>query len=207
MYGSTSRQVGAGHGSGRADEPDVAAPDGARTVGAVSARAPDSEPGPLSRPSAPTTPTRPLPGGPAPVVTWPGPTGSRLSDLYRDFAADPSVVDRFVADYVALLDVRLSAIAGFLAAGDHEQAVVAVLSLESTSAMLGVDAVSASAHRLRRAVEDAAPNAAPSSLRRGRGQRPSAGSTTADAPDLTALLRELADAVADVRLPALPPAG
>ena len=112
-----------------------------------------------------------------------GGAGSRLPDLYRDFAADPSIVDRFVADYLALLDVRMGAIGSHLAAGDHEQAVVAVLSLESTSAMLGVDSVTGPAHRLRREIERCTP---------GVGHAPESAEATDD------LLQRLGEAVAAV---------
>lgn len=84
----------------------------------------------------------------------PGPTRSRLDDLYRHFEQDPAVVDRFVADYVTLLDERLATIGACLAQGSTDDAVISILSLESTSSMIGAEQVVQLSHRLRVAVAD-----------------------------------------------------
>jgi len=84
----------------------------------------------------------------------PSPTSSRLDDLYRHFEQDPAVVDRFVADYMALLDERLAAIGACLAQGSTDDAVISILSLESTSSMIGAEQVVQLSHRLRVAVAD-----------------------------------------------------
>ncbi len=52
-------------------------------------------------------------------------------------ASDDEIMARFVRDYLALLDDRVSRIASTLEAGDDMNAHVALLSLESTSFMVG----------------------------------------------------------------------
>lgn len=83
----------------------------------------------------------------------PGPTSSGLAKLYGDVDQDSAIVDRFVTDYLALLDDRLLAIRQVLALDDEDEAVVSILSLETTSAMIGAQDVVNAAHSLRRAVE------------------------------------------------------
>jgi HPt (histidine-containing phosphotransfer) domain-containing protein len=62
------------------------------------------------------------------------------------------VVRQFVTDYLSLLGPRLERLAQLLAAGDDEALVVSILSLESSSAMIGADQVAGAAHALRVAV-------------------------------------------------------
>ncbi|MBA3529781.1 MAG: hypothetical protein H0T91_10835 [Propionibacteriaceae bacterium] len=83
----------------------------------------------------------------------PGPTSSGLAKLYGDVDQDSAIVDRFVTDYLALLDDRLLAIRRLMVLDDEDEAVVSILSLETTSAMIGAQDVVNAARTLRRAVE------------------------------------------------------
>lgn len=76
-----------------------------------------------------------------------------LRKLHTDLGGDQVVFERFVCDYLALLDRRVETIRTDLRVGDEEAAVVALLSLETTSAMLGADGVVAAVHALRTSVE------------------------------------------------------
>lgn len=76
-----------------------------------------------------------------------------LSKLYSDLGGDEVVVERFVSDYLSLLDTRIETIRADLHANDLGAIVVSLLSLETTSVMLGADGVVAAAHALRAAVE------------------------------------------------------
>ena len=58
-------------------------------------------------------------------------------------------MDRFVADYLELLDGRLLAIRSCMIDSDLEGARIAVLSLESSSKMLGADVLAARLNELR----------------------------------------------------------
>jgi hypothetical protein len=58
-------------------------------------------------------------------------------------------MDRFVADYLDLLDGRLLAIRSCMVDSDLEGARVAVLSLESSSKMLGADVLAGRLTELR----------------------------------------------------------
>jgi HPt (histidine-containing phosphotransfer) domain-containing protein len=80
------------------------------------------------------------------------PTAALLRRLARDLGDDPVVVEQFVTDYLSLLGPRLERLAQLLAAGDDEALVVSILSLESSSAMIGADQVAGAAHALRVAV-------------------------------------------------------
>ena len=68
-------------------------------------------------------------------------------------ATEAEIMARFVADYLTLLDGRLDAIRVRLETDDIEAARVAVLSLESTTAMLGGSGLSAALHELRLALD------------------------------------------------------
>ncbi len=74
---------------------------------------------------------RPAPA-PAAAVTTPTST-----DRFGSFEPGDGAMDRFVADYLDLLDGRLLAIQRCLGGTDVEATRVAVLSLESSSKMLG----------------------------------------------------------------------
>jgi HPt (histidine-containing phosphotransfer) domain-containing protein len=58
----------------------------------------------------------------------------------------------FRQDYLDLLDGRVDKITGLLAAQETEPAVVALLSLESSSAMVGAHDLAAAGRRLRDAL-------------------------------------------------------
>jgi hypothetical protein len=86
------------------------------------------------------------------VVTRPGPASSVLERLSVD-VADEAAVERFVDDYLRLLPSRLSKVQRLLSGADLEATRVAILSLETTSAMLGGVDVVLSARALRHAVQ------------------------------------------------------
>lgn len=64
-----------------------------------------------------------------------------------------AMMARFVHDYLELLDHRVSSIRSHLEQRNFMTAHVALLSLESTSVMVGADALAHAAGRLREAVE------------------------------------------------------
>jgi len=66
---------------------------------------------------------------------------------------DYGIVDRFVSDYLTLLDGRLVKLERLLAGVDDEATLVALLSLGTTSSMIGADDVVAAAKSLSDAVE------------------------------------------------------
>lgn len=76
---------------------------------------------------------RPAPA-PAAAVS---PTSPAAQDRFDALGPGTGAMDRFVADYLDLLDGRLVAIRRCLVDSDVEGARVAVLSLESSSKMLG----------------------------------------------------------------------
>ena len=64
-----------------------------------------------------------------------------------------AMMARFVHDYLELLDHRVSSIRSHLEQRNFMTAHVALLSLESTSVMVGADGLASAAGRLREAVE------------------------------------------------------
>ena len=64
-----------------------------------------------------------------------------------------AMMARFVHDYLELLDHRVSSIRSHLEQRNFMTAHVALLSLESTSVMVGADELAQAAGRLREAVE------------------------------------------------------
>jgi len=68
-------------------------------------------------------------------------------------AEHDAMMARFVHDYLELLDHRLSSIRNHLEQRNFMTAHVALLSLESTSVMVGADGLALAAGRLREAVE------------------------------------------------------
>ena len=64
-----------------------------------------------------------------------------------------AMMSRFVHDYLELLDHRVSSIRNHLEQRNFMTAHVALLSLESTSVMVGADRLASAAGRLREAVE------------------------------------------------------
>lgn len=66
---------------------------------------------------------------------------------------DDAIMARFVRDYLELLDHRVDSIQHHLATGNFLTAHVALLSLESTSVMVGATELAQVAGRMRVAVE------------------------------------------------------
>ena len=66
---------------------------------------------------------------------------------------DTAMMDRFVRDYLSLLDERVNAITGQLESGNDLTAHVSMLSLESTSSMVGAKELAKIVGLLRGAVE------------------------------------------------------
>lgn len=121
-----------------------------------------------------------LGGGSASSASSPGPINPMLRKLHADLGGDQVVFERFVCDYLALLSTRVETIRAALRADDQEATVVSLLSLETTSVMLGADGVVSAAHALRAAVE--------------RGERDPSGALTATLLTAAAALRvELED--------------
>lgn len=77
----------------------------------------------------------------------------QLQSLYDELGGDRQVVDRFVRDYLALLDRRVARIRADLQGSDDDETVTALLSLETTSVMIGAPAVVEAARAVRTAVE------------------------------------------------------
>jgi hypothetical protein len=101
---------------------------------------------PSGRRSEPTRGSVP-PGG----IT--GLTSSALSQLTRDLQGDSAIVDRFVVDYLSLLDDRVYRLSRLLQGTDEDATLVAILSLETTSAMIGATDVVQVVPALREAAE------------------------------------------------------
>jgi hypothetical protein len=92
----------------------------------------------------------------APIqVSGPAPPGAEadsdgeVADLYVALGPGEAAMDRFVTDYLLLLDGRLDAIRRCLEDSDIEGARVAVLSLESSSLMLGAGQLAGRLSELR----------------------------------------------------------
>jgi hypothetical protein len=86
---------------------------------------------------------------PAPAAIGPAVGNDPVSDPFVALGPGSAAMDRFVADYLQLLDGRLDAIRRCLADSDIEGARVAVLSLESSSVMLGGGPLAARLAELR----------------------------------------------------------
>ena len=84
--------------------------------------------------------------GPGPVTL---PTTEERVAAFEDTA----MMARFVRDYLGLLDERVTAITGQLEAGNDLTAHISLLSLESTSSMVGAKELAKIAGLLRGAVE------------------------------------------------------
>jgi hypothetical protein len=75
-----------------------------------------------------------------------------------------AMMARFVHDYLELLDHRVASIRNHLEQRNFMTAHVALLSLESTSVMVGADALASAAGRLREAVEQGERDGVPALL-------------------------------------------
>lgn len=82
----------------------------------------------------------------------PGPTSSALTQLASDVGGDSSIVERFVVDYLSLLDDRVYRLTGLLHGTDDDATLIAILSLETTSSMIGANEIVRVAPTLRAAV-------------------------------------------------------
>ncbi len=74
-----------------------------------------------------------------------------LEQLRRDLNDDVAV-DNFVADFLDLLDIRLTGLQRLLQRGRIEDAVTALLTIETSGLMVGADDLADAAAELRRAV-------------------------------------------------------
>ncbi|WP_152363283.1 hypothetical protein [Microlunatus speluncae] len=127
------------------------------------------EPDPAEPFAPPTaTPRRATSGGGSTSNTVPGPakprrakdpnggpsqkSGPALLQLTAEVGGDATVVWQFVSDYLDLLDHRMAAVETAITAGNAERAEVALLSLESTSLMVGADAIVRAVRPIRVAV-------------------------------------------------------
>ena len=79
---------------------------------------------------------------------------SKLDLLRSELQHDPEVVAQFVYDYVTMLPGRLSRIQEHVVIPDDEEAIVALLSLESSSEMLGESDLVLVAKALRDAIQN-----------------------------------------------------
>jgi hypothetical protein len=79
-------------------------------------------------------------------------TNGTLNRLVAD-VGDTAIVQQFVADYLRLLDRRITALDLLLSGPDSEATVISLLTLETSSAMMGGQEVVVVARALRRAVE------------------------------------------------------
>lgn len=87
---------------------------------------------------------------PAPAAVDQGsPTTRAKPDRFVGFGLGPEATRRFVADYLELLQPRLAAIHRCLDARDAEGAKTAVLSLETSSSMLGATTLTSRLAELR----------------------------------------------------------
>ncbi len=73
-------------------------------------------------------------------------------DSLRDELGDDSAVSRFLANYLALLDQRIAAIGQALREGRSEECITLLLTLETSSHMVGADDLTLRAAALRLAL-------------------------------------------------------
>lgn len=92
-------------------------------------------------------------GSAPPQPSLPGPITPALATLYASVGGNSAIMARFLHDFRSLLDHRVATIRQYLFAHDSERAIVALLSLESTSTMVGAHALVDTVFRLRKAVE------------------------------------------------------
>ncbi|GAB3739291.1 hypothetical protein [Microlunatus parietis] len=120
--------------------------------------------GPYAPPAVPAAkPRRASQDRAAEVAAVPGPSkprrakadagsGPALLELTAEVGGDTAVVWQFVSDYLDLLEHRVTAVTSAVSAGNAERAEVALLSLESTSLMVGADAIVRAVRPIRAAV-------------------------------------------------------
>lgn len=91
------------------------------------------------------------PVGPRPVTPI---RSTQLGDLANEVGHDTGIVERFVVDFLRLLDQRLAAVTEALTEDDTDGAVTVLRSLETTGAMLGATGLVEATGALRRALRD-----------------------------------------------------
>ena len=91
------------------------------------------------------------PAGPRPITPI---RSTQLSELANEVGHDTGIVERFVVDFLTLLDQRLAAVTEALAESDNDGAITVLRSLETTGAMLGANDLVEATTALRRAVRD-----------------------------------------------------
>jgi hypothetical protein len=74
--------------------------------------------------------------------------------LANEVGHDTGIVERFVVDFLTLLDQRLAAVTEALADSDNDGAITVLRSLETTGAMLGAEELVQATTALRNAVRD-----------------------------------------------------
>jgi hypothetical protein len=89
------------------------------------------------------------PAGPRPITPI---RSTELGDLANEVGHDTGIVERFVVDFLTLLDQRLAAVTEALADSDSDGAITVLRSLETTGAMLGADELVDATTALRNAV-------------------------------------------------------
>ena len=90
--------------------------------------------------------------GPVLAGGTPGPVNSALSQLTSDVGGDAAIVEKFVVDYLSLLDDRVYRLTRLLHGNDDDATLIAILSLETTSSMIGATEIVTMAPVLRAAV-------------------------------------------------------
>ncbi len=91
------------------------------------------------------------PAGPRPITPI---RTTQLGDLANEVGHDTGIVERFVVDFLTLLDQRLTAVTEALTDSDNDGAITVLRSLETTGAMLGATDLVDATTALRRAVRD-----------------------------------------------------
>ena len=91
------------------------------------------------------------PAGPRPITPI---RTTQLGDLANEVGHDTGIVERFVVDFLKLLDQRLAAVTEALTESDDDGAITVLRSLETTGAMLGATDLVDATTALRRAVRD-----------------------------------------------------
>ena len=91
------------------------------------------------------------PADPGPITPI---RSTQLGELANEVGHDTGIVERFVLDFLELLDQRLAAVNEALAEADDEGAITVLRSLETTGAMLGASELVDATAALRRAVRD-----------------------------------------------------
>lgn len=79
---------------------------------------------------------------------------NQVLDELRDQLNDDGAVDQFVTDFLALLDARVCSVGASLRAGALSDCAVVLLTLETSSRMIGASQLAEAAAHLRGALND-----------------------------------------------------